>query len=110
MKNRMLSARNHSGLSHQSRSRKVRWIKIAIILPLAAVFIAWGATLVIPAPASSQKTLLPPADPEQIQRGAYLARVGDCIACHSRAGEPPFSGGGYRLTDWRDGSAQYHPG
>ena len=93
MKNRMLSARNHSGLSHQSRSRKVRWIKIAIILPLAAVFIAWGATLVIPAPASSQKTLLPPADPEQIQRGAYLARVGDCIACHSRAGEPPFSGG-----------------
>ena len=27
------------------------------------------------------------------QRGAYLARVGDCIACHSAPGKPAFAGG-----------------
>jgi mono/diheme cytochrome c family protein len=34
-----------------------------------------------------------PAPPELVQRGAYLARAGDCIACHTfREGEP-FAGG-----------------
>lgn len=33
------------------------------------------------------------ADPALIQRGAYLARVGDCMACHSAAGKPEYSGG-----------------
>lgn len=27
------------------------------------------------------------------QRGAYLAKVGDCIACHSAPGKPAFAGG-----------------
>jgi len=33
--------------------------------------------------------------PEQIKRGEYLAREGDCIACHtnSKAGGKPFAGG-----------------
>ncbi|WP_229260920.1 c-type cytochrome [Duganella levis] len=35
------------------------------------------------------------AAPDQalIQRGEYLARAGDCIACHSAAGKPAFAGG-----------------
>jgi alcohol dehydrogenase (quinone), cytochrome c subunit len=28
-----------------------------------------------------------------IARGAYLARAGDCVACHSVAGQSPFAGG-----------------
>jgi mono/diheme cytochrome c family protein len=28
-----------------------------------------------------------------VQRGAYLARAGDCIACHSAPGKPAFAGG-----------------
>jgi alcohol dehydrogenase (quinone), cytochrome c subunit len=28
-----------------------------------------------------------------IERGAYLAALGDCAACHSTPGRPPFSGG-----------------
>lgn len=28
-----------------------------------------------------------------IERGAYLARAGDCVACHSTAGGKPFAGG-----------------
>jgi mono/diheme cytochrome c family protein len=28
-----------------------------------------------------------------IEQGQYLARIGDCIACHTRVGGPPFAGG-----------------
>ena len=35
-----------------------------------------------------------PVDPAEISRGAYLARVGDCIACHTAGPQsPPFAGG-----------------
>jgi len=34
-----------------------------------------------------------PRDAQTIARGAYLARVGDCAACHSVEGRAPFSGG-----------------
>jgi mono/diheme cytochrome c family protein len=30
---------------------------------------------------------------EMLARGEYLAKLGDCGACHSTAGQPPFSGG-----------------
>jgi mono/diheme cytochrome c family protein len=32
-----------------------------------------------------------------IDRGAYLAKLGDCAACHSVPGRPPFAGG-YRMS------------
>ena len=32
-------------------------------------------------------------DPGVIARGEYLAKLGDCGACHSTPGNPPFSGG-----------------
>jgi mono/diheme cytochrome c family protein len=35
---------------------------------------------------------IPPA-PEQVARGAYLARVGDCMLCHTERGGAPFAGG-----------------
>jgi len=34
-----------------------------------------------------------PADPSLVERGAYLARVGDCVACHTAPGQPTFAGG-----------------
>ncbi|MBV8624946.1 MAG: c-type cytochrome, partial [Herbaspirillum sp.] len=33
------------------------------------------------------------ADQDLVTRGQYLARAGDCMACHSAAGKPSFSGG-----------------
>ena len=33
------------------------------------------------------------SSPELIAKGEYLAKVGDCGACHSVPGRPPFSGG-----------------
>jgi alcohol dehydrogenase (quinone), cytochrome c subunit len=35
--------------------------------------------------------------PDLIQRGAYLAKLGDCAACHSIPGKPAFAGG-YRMA------------
>jgi alcohol dehydrogenase (quinone), cytochrome c subunit len=35
----------------------------------------------------------PPAAQEQVQRGAYLARAGDCIACHTAPKGAPYAGG-----------------
>lgn len=35
----------------------------------------------------------PPAAQDLVQRGAYLARAGDCRACHTAPGGQPFAGG-----------------
>jgi mono/diheme cytochrome c family protein len=41
-----------------------------------------------------EKNLSPqPSSPTLIARGAYLAKLGDCAACHSIPGKPAFSGG-----------------
>ena len=32
-------------------------------------------------------------DPAQVQRGAYLARAGNCMACHTARGGPRYAGG-----------------
>jgi hypothetical protein len=34
-----------------------------------------------------------PVDQSLVERGAYLARVGDCEACHSKPGGAPYAGG-----------------
>lgn len=34
-----------------------------------------------------------PADMAQIQRGAYLARIGNCQSCHTQPGGAPYAGG-----------------
>lgn len=34
-----------------------------------------------------------PAGAAQIERGAYLARAGNCVACHTQAGQAPYAGG-----------------
>src|ERR1700677_1805452 len=37
--------------------------------------------------------LLAHADDPQVARGAYLAKLGDCVACHSAPKGKPFAGG-----------------
>ncbi len=38
-----------------------------------------------------------PADPEEVTRGAYLARAGDCVACHTAGPDSPQFAGGLPL-------------
>jgi mono/diheme cytochrome c family protein len=34
-----------------------------------------------------------PPDPARVERGAYLARAGNCMACHTERGGQPYAGG-----------------
>jgi len=58
-----------------------------IAMTAAALALAAGAS------AGRAADAAPGADPQLVQRGAYLARAGDCIACHTAAGGKPFAGG-----------------
>jgi len=69
----------------------------------AALLLGWGVSSALQVPATDAALGDPPVpaaeaaetastDP-QVLRGQYLARVGDCIACHSAAGGKPFAGG-----------------
>ncbi len=42
------------------------------------------------------------ADDAQVKRGEYLARAGDCIACHTSPEGKPFAGGRYMPTPFGD--------
>jgi len=62
---------------------------IAIVLVLGAL-VAW---LNVRGEEPVDATLPPAATPEQIERGAYLARAGNCMGCHTARGGTPYSGG-----------------
>jgi mono/diheme cytochrome c family protein len=65
--------------------------RIALISRLAASVITIVAlTMLIVIYAKAQSA---PATKEPVQRGAYLARAGDCIACHTVQGGKPYAGG-----------------
>jgi mono/diheme cytochrome c family protein len=60
-----------------------------LVLALGAVLAAWPRAEHIPS--SSPQAWAP--TPANIARGAYLARAGDCAACHTARGGPAYAGG-----------------
>jgi mono/diheme cytochrome c family protein len=60
-----------------------------LVLALGAVLLAWPRAEHIPS--SSPQAWAP--TPANIARGAYLARAGDCAACHTARGGPAYAGG-----------------
>lgn len=69
-----------------------------LLLASALIFLAACSGEKEPVPAVSTPAMPPAAGADLseaalIDRGQYLARVGDCMACHSVAGKPPFAGG-----------------
>lgn len=68
------------------------WRRVAASATLSAGLIALGsaalAQSVTPAGAAGAS--------DAAARGAYLARAGDCVSCHTAAGGPPYAGG-YKL-------------
>jgi alcohol dehydrogenase (quinone), cytochrome c subunit len=60
----------------------------------AAVLVAAiGISLIGDRLAGETISVTTPPDAELIDRGAYLAKLGDCAACHSIPGRPTYSGG-----------------
>src|SRR5260363_15964 len=75
-----------------------------LFIILAVLIVAGGAVTVAlfgrfdrQAPLENRQAFVMPSDParraELIRRGEYLARAGDCIACHTTRGGQPFAGG-----------------
>ncbi|MBV8620739.1 MAG: cytochrome c [Curvibacter sp.] len=62
----------------------------ALMLVLAPLVVAW---LNVRGEEPLSDAVPGPAPAAQIQRGAYLAQVGNCMACHTQAGGAPFAGG-----------------
>jgi alcohol dehydrogenase (quinone), cytochrome c subunit len=64
-----------------------------VAVGLAGLLLAMGIAHVSDSRAGEKNLVAPAATPEIISRGAYLARLGDCAACHSIPGKPAYSGG-----------------
>jgi mono/diheme cytochrome c family protein len=65
--------------------------RIALLSRLAASFITAAFVAVLIATCSLAQSQ--PASQELVQRGAYLARAGDCIACHTTSKGKSYAGG-----------------
>lgn len=87
------------------RTQRARITLAALLFCTFALYVAWHAAhdtdtrpvdeVPLPAahgegPAASGDAA---AQPEIVKRGAYLARVGDCAACHTADKSRPFAGG-----------------
>jgi mono/diheme cytochrome c family protein len=64
-------------------------IKLLSIPASLAIIILFACVLI----AAYAMTKAAPASQELVQRGAYLARAGDCIACHTAPKGKPYAGG-----------------
>jgi mono/diheme cytochrome c family protein len=82
----------------------LRVIGVLVVLGIiAGAYLAWslGRAAALPAGpvpsvAAARILLEPIADgpnAAQLRKGQYLARAGDCLSCHLRAGGEPFAGG-----------------
>ncbi|QXI36777.1 c-type cytochrome [Pseudomonas xantholysinigenes] len=63
------------------------WLALPCLV--AAGLLAWYVTREPASPFSAQDS----ADATLVSRGEYVARLGDCVACHSLPGKAPFAGG-----------------
>ncbi len=72
-----------------------RWLQglalLLLVCALAAAALVWRELRVPALPALAASGV--PPDAQQVQRGAYLARVGNCAGCHSARGGVAFAGG-----------------
>jgi mono/diheme cytochrome c family protein len=74
----------------------MRWKLLGKIIAIggAAGFLGVLAiSTVLDRRAGEQSLAAPEATPSLVARGEYLARLGDCAACHTVPGRPPFTGG-----------------
>ena len=69
-------------------------VLVLAVAALAAIFVAWPRAEFIP----SRSQAAWAATPANIARGAYLARAGDCMACHTARGGTPYAGGRALVT------------
>ena len=77
-------------MNNRRFARTAGWLVLAGAV--AAGVLAWYVTRQ-PASPFEQEQATNSVDPALVSRGEYVARVSDCVACHSLAGKAPFAGG-----------------
>lgn len=74
-------------------ARRFLWLAGGLsVLMLAGAAVALVSQLAVP-PLPPVADPAPVASPQLVERGAYLARAGNCAACHTARGEAPYAGG-----------------
>ena len=82
-----------------------RWGRLALLLPLLALLLA-GALMInaqggfAPLRVPEEGTRPVKFDAAQVEHGAYLARIGNCVTCHSTRGGTPYAGGRAFVSDY----------
>ncbi|MCF5721704.1 c-type cytochrome [Pseudomonas syringae] len=74
-------------MNNRRFARTAGWLALPCLV--AAAVLAWYVTR---QPASSLEQT-PTVDAALVSRGEYVARLSDCVACHSLPGKTPFAGG-----------------
>ena len=78
----------------------------SLALPLGWLMVKGGAlpeleaSNTLPSTISAGPGAAVPSHAALVQQGAYLARVGNCAACHTERGGEPFAGGRGIHTPW----------
>jgi len=72
------------------QSARIAVVAVAIVVALAAAALFLLRPRMLPRPAGAPE---PNATTQTIERGEYLARAGDCVACHTAANGRAFAGG-----------------
>ncbi|AZE49042.1 Putative diheme cytochrome c-553 [Pseudomonas chlororaphis] len=72
-------------------ARTAGWLALPCLV--AAGLLAWYVTRQPASPFEQEQAAAARFDPALVSRGEYVARVGDCVACHSLPGKAPFAGG-----------------
>jgi len=73
------------------RIRKVSAILLVVCL-IVAIAVAWFVTRTPSSPFDDEASTQAPSA-ELLRRGEYIARLSDCVACHSTPSSKPFVGG-----------------
>ncbi|WP_245592837.1 cytochrome c [Advenella mimigardefordensis] len=79
---------------HKLEVNAMKVLKSLLLFLLLMLGIGYiGSQLLLNKRAPENKQTVDILDPERIQRGKYIARTADCIACHTTPGGQPFAGG-----------------
>lgn len=69
------------------------WKALGIVALAAVALAGWVAWANLRGEAPLDALPAPASTPEAVARGAYLARLGNCMACHTQVGGAPYAGG-----------------
>lgn len=76
-------------MNNRRFARTAGWLVLPCLV--AAGLLAWYVTRQPASPFEQQQVAS--VDPALVSRGEYVARLSDCVACHSLPGKAPFAGG-----------------